>query len=93
MIVKVTFTPGLFAAGFGKGKFKSGLTPNSATLEIPFVLKSGDDHVLVAGNYVTVKKAVEEQKATQPDAKVCYHAIVENPDDSFSLTKVCNSQT
>jgi hypothetical protein len=87
--VKVGFTPGLFAAGFGKGKFKAGLTPNSPVLEMVFELGSSGDHILVEGKYLTLQKALTEKQSSQPDAKICYHEMVDCPEEGFKITKAC----
>jgi hypothetical protein len=85
--VKVSFTAGLFAAGFGKGKFKAGFTPDALVLEMPFVLGGSGDYILLDGKYITLKKAVREKQSAQPDAKICYHEMVDCPEEGFKVTK------
>ena len=71
----------LFLAGFGKGTFKllkSGEDNLPSALELCW--KSSDDLVVFNGAVISLEKVVNDQRASKPECRVCYHNITANED-------------
>ena len=71
----------LFLAGFGKGTFKllkSGEDKLPSALELCW--KSSDDLVVFNGAVISLEKVVNDQRASKPECRVCYHNITANED-------------
>ena len=77
----VELAKGFMLAGFGKGKFKfqeKEPTANPVT-HIPYELSSPSDLVLLGNKLKTVQEVLEEKRATDPMARLCYYNVLPIP--------------
>ena len=67
--------PHFNVTGFGKGSFKIVKDDASVGTGMIFNLASSEDLVVFNGAILTVGKVLNDQKASKPDASICYHSI------------------
>ena len=66
-----------YVCGFGRGAFKMAKLDGSDTPENfhQFKISSQDDLVVLEGIVMDMGTVIRDQRATRPDAQICYHSI------------------
>ena len=78
---EIALSQWIFLAGFGKGTFKL-LTSEEETRPSALGLgwNSSDNLVVFNGTVISLEKVVNDQRASKPECRVCYHNITANED-------------
>ena len=76
-----------YVCGFGRGAFKMAKLDGSDTPENvhQFNISSQDDLVVLNGIVMDVGTVIRDQRATRPDAQLCYHSIKVDEDDPLKF--------